>query len=73
LLKLIEKALREHRAEPGEVTGFVLITFRDGEAMITAEVSDGDEAAQNIVAGLGAALEEGPDDDDEIGPCAGQA
>ena len=74
MLKLIEEAIREHRAEPGEVTGFLLITFRDGEAMLTAEASDGDEVAQNIIQGIEAALDESPDDeDDEIGPCAGQA
>ncbi len=75
--KLIEKALREHREEHGDVTGFLLITFRDGEAMLTAQASEGDEVAQEVIAGIEAALSDpmsaADDDEDEIGICAGQA
>ncbi len=75
--KLIEKALREHREEHGEVTGFLLITFRDGEAMLTAQASDCDEVAREVIEGIEAALSDpmspADDDEDEIGICAGQA
>jgi hypothetical protein len=77
LHKLIEKALREHREEHGEVTGFLLITFRDGEAMLTAQASDCDEVAREVIEGIEAALSDpmspADDDEDEIGICAGQA
>ena len=75
--KLIEKALREHREEQGEVTGYLLITFRDGEAMLTGQASDCDEIAQEVIEDIQAALSNpmSPADDaeDEIGICAGQA
>jgi hypothetical protein len=77
LHKLIEKALREHREEHGEVTGFLLITFRDGEAMLTGQASDCDEVAQEVIDEIGAALlnpaSRADDAEDEIGVCAGQA
>jgi len=56
LHKLIEKALREHREEQGEVTGYLLITFRDGEAMLTGQASDCDEVAQEVIESIEAAL-----------------
>ena len=77
LHKLIEKALREHREEQGDVTGFLLITFRDGEAMLTAQASDCDEVARDVIDSIEAALLDpmspATDADDEIGLCAGQA
>ena len=77
LHKLIEKALREHREEHGDVTGFLLITFRDGEALLTAQASECDEVAQKVIEGIEAALSEpispADDEEDEIGVCAGQA
>ncbi len=77
LRKLIEKALREHREEQGEVTGYLLITFRDGEAMLTGEASDCDEVAQEVIHSIQAALLDpmsaANDPEDEIGLCAGQA
>jgi len=48
LRKLIEKAVREHRDEQGQITGFMLIPFRDGEAMMTAEASDCDKDTQEV-------------------------
>ena len=75
--KLIEKALREHREEQGEVTGYLLITFRDGEAMLTGQASDCDEVAQEVIEGIEAALSNpmsaADDAEDDIGICAGQA
>jgi hypothetical protein len=75
--RLIEKALREHQDEQGEITGYMLITFRDGEAMVTGEASDGDEVAQEVIGGIEAALLDPAcacdDADDEIGVCAGHA
>jgi hypothetical protein len=77
LHKLIEKALREHREEQGEMTGFLLITFRDGEAMLTARASDCDDVAREVIDSIEAALLDpmspATDADDEIGLCAGQA
>jgi hypothetical protein len=77
LRKLIEKALQDHLDEQGELTGFMLITFRDGEAMVTAEAQEGDAIAQEVIGGIEAALlnpECACDDaDDEIGICAGHA
>ncbi len=75
--KLIEKALREHREEQGEVTGYLLITFRDGEAMLTGQASDCDEVAQEVIEGIEAALSNpmsaADDAEDDIGICAGEA
>ena len=75
--KLIEKALREHREEQGEVTGYLLITFRDGEAMLTGQASDCDEVAQEVIEGIEAALANpmsaADDAEDDIGICAGEA
>ena len=77
LHNLIEKALREHRDEQGEVTGFLLITFQDGEAMLTGQASDCDEVAQEVIDSIEAALSDpmsaANDPEDEIGVCAGQA
>jgi hypothetical protein len=74
--KLIEKALREHLDEQGEITGYMLITFCDGEAMVTGEASEGDEDAQQVINGIEAALDPtcaGDDAEDAIGVCAGHA
>ena len=75
--KLIEKALREHREEQEEVTGYLLITFRDGEAMLTGQASDCDEVAQEVIESIEAALSNpmsaADDAEDDIGICAGEA
>ena len=75
--KLIEKALQEHLHEQGEITGYMLITFRDGEAMVSGLASEGDEAAQDVISGIEAALQDPAcacdDADDAIGLCAGHA
>jgi hypothetical protein len=77
LRKLIEKALREHQDEQGDITGYMLITFRDGEAMISGEASDGDEVAQGIISEIEAALLNPScacdNEEDEIGRCVGHA
>ena len=77
LRKLIEKALREHQDEQGEITGYMLITFRDGEAMISGEASDGDEVAQQVISEIEEALLNPScacdNEEDEIGRCAGHA
>ena len=75
--KLIEKALREHQEEQGEITGYMLITFQDGEAMISGEASEGDEVAQQIISEIEAALLSPPcacgNEQDEIRRCSGHA
>ena len=75
--KLIEEAVREHQDEQGEITGYMLITFRDGEAMISGEASEGDELAQHIIGDIEAALlapsHACDNEEDEIGRCVGHA
>ena len=75
--KLIEKALREHHEEQGEITGYMLITFQDGEAMISGEASDGDEVAQQIISEIETSLLNPAYaceiEQDEIGRCSGHA
>ena len=75
--KLVEKALREHQNEQGEITGYMLITFQDGEAMISGEASEGDEVAQQIISEIEAALLNPAcaceNEQDEIGRCSGHA
>jgi hypothetical protein len=77
LRKLIEKALREHQQEQEDITGYMLITFQDGEAMISGEASEGDEVAQQIISEIEAALLNPPcaceNEHDEIGRCTGHA
>jgi hypothetical protein len=77
LRKLIEQVVREHLDEQGEITGYMLITFRDGEAMVTGEAHDGDEVAQEVIGGIEAALLDPACAcdvaGDEIGICAGHA
>jgi hypothetical protein len=77
LRKLIEKALREHQEEQGDITGYMLITFQDGEAMISGKASDGDEVAQQIISEIEEALLNPScacdNEEDEIGRCAGHA
>ncbi len=57
--------------------GYLLITFRDGEAMLTGEASDCDEFAQEVIGSIQAALLDpmsaANDSEDEIGLCTGQA
>jgi hypothetical protein len=77
LRKLIEKAVREHQDEQGEITGYMLITFRDGEAMISGQASEGDEIAQGVIGEIEAVLLNPvcacDDEEDAIGRCAGHA
>jgi hypothetical protein len=78
LRKLIEQVLREHLDEQGEITGYMLITFRDGEAIVTGEASEADRVDQEVIGGIEAALLEptcafDAADDDAIGVCAGHA
>lgn len=68
--KLI-KVVREHRAAQGQCTGYFLVTFCDGKAVISGE-TDGSDAAMEIVQFLADAIGT-KDDDDEIGPCRGTA
>jgi hypothetical protein len=69
--KLI-KAVRKHRAARGECTGYFLVTFCDGQAVISGETDGGDDVATEIVQFLADAIGN-KDDDDEIGPCRGTA
>ncbi len=75
--KRLERALREHREEPGAITGYLVITFRDGRAYMTGEASDGDEVAQTMIEGVMEAIEAPPtgaeDEGDAIGVCLGTA
>jgi hypothetical protein len=55
----------------------MLITFQDGEAMISGEASDSDEVAQQIISEIEEALLNPScacdNEEDEIGRCAGHA
>ena len=60
-----------------QITGYMPITFQDGEAMISGEASDGDEVAQQIISEIEEALLNpscaSDNEEDEIGRCAGHA
>ncbi|HEX2552278.1 MAG TPA: hypothetical protein VHL98_01160 [Microvirga sp.] len=75
--KALQRALRDHLQSEGQITGFMVVTFRDGVAAITSDASDNDEAAQRVLETLAVALLEpaspAEDPDDEIGVCAGTA
>ncbi len=75
--KRFGRALREHQDEPGAITGYLVITFRDGRAYMTGEASDGDEVAQTMIEGVMEAIEApcgcAEDADDAIGVCLGHA
>lgn len=75
--KALQRALRDHLQSEGQITGFMVVTFRDGVAAITSDASDNDEAAQKVLGTLAEALLEpvspAQDADDEIGICAGSA
>ncbi len=77
LRKLIENALREHQEEQGELTGYMLITVQDGEAMISGEARDSDEVAQQIISEIETSLLNPACaceiEQDEIGRCSGHA
>jgi hypothetical protein len=69
--KLIE-AVREHRAAQGECTGYFLVTFCNGQAVVSGEADGADEVATEIIRVLADCMgEEG--DNDAIGPCRGRA
>ncbi|MPR07343.1 hypothetical protein [Microvirga tunisiensis] len=74
--KLIQKAPLRHLREQGEPTGALLITFRDGQPQMTGLIDEADETAEAIITAIMNAVSE-PDaadeNDDPIGPCAGQA
>ena len=75
--KRLGRVLREHQDEPGAITGYLVITFRDGRAYMTGEASDADELARTMIDGVIEAIEAPPnaaaDDGDAIGPCMGHA
>jgi hypothetical protein len=74
--KLIQTALVRHLREQGEPTGALLIIFRDGQPQITGLIDEADETAEVIITAIMSAISE-PDaadeNEDTIGPCAGQA
>jgi hypothetical protein len=74
--KLIQKALVRHLREQGEPTGALLITFRDGQPQMTGLIDKADDTAEAIITAIMSAISE-PDaadeNEDTIGPCAGQA
>jgi hypothetical protein len=74
--KLIQKALLRHLREQGELTGALLMTFRDGQPQMIGLIDDADETAEAIITAIVKAISEpyaADEDDDPIGPCAGQA
>jgi len=75
--KRLDKVVREHLEEPGRITGYLLITFRDGQPLMTGQASDADEVAQTMIEGVMEAIDaplSGADDEgDPIGICWGTA
>ncbi len=75
--KDLQRAVREHLQQKGEITGYMVVTFRDGIATFSSDAGDGDEAAQEILEAIATALIEpmspADDQDDAIGVCAGTA
>jgi hypothetical protein len=74
--KLIQKALLRHLREQGEPTGALLITFRNGRPQMTGLIDEADETAEAMITAIMSAISEpepADEDDDPIGPCAGQA
>ena len=75
--KRLGRVLREHQHEPGAITAYLVITFRDGRAYMTGEASDADEVARTMIDGVIEAIEAphpaADDDGDAIGPCMGHA
>lgn len=75
--KAIQRALRDHLQSEGQITGFMVVTFRDGVATITSDASDNDEVAQEVLETIAVAILDpaspADDSDDGIGVCAGNA
>jgi len=75
--KAFQRAVQLHLEQKGEITGYMIVTFRDGIATFTSDAGDSDEAAQEILEAIAIALTEpahpADDHDDEIGICAGSA
>jgi hypothetical protein len=76
--KAFQRAVEQQLDQDGEITGYMVVTFRDGVATFSSDASEGDEPAQEILAAIATALTEpesvaADDDDDAIGVCAGSA
>ncbi len=75
--KALQRALRDHLQPDGQITGYMVVTFRDGVATITSDASDNDEAAQEVLETIALAILDpaspAEDASDEIGICAGNA
>ena len=75
--KALQRALRDHLQPDGQITGYMVVTFRDGVATITSDASDNDEAAQEVLETIPLAILDpaspAEDASDEIGICAGNA
>ncbi len=67
--KLLD-AVREHREAQGPCTGYFLVTFRNGQAVVSGDSDRHDAVASEIIRLLADAMGE---DDDGIGPCEGCA
>lgn len=74
--KELEEMVREHQEAQGEFTGYFLVTFKDGAAVVSGLSRDDDLAAE-IIGALSDALGEGENEPaqcrDTIGECWGHA
>jgi hypothetical protein len=74
--KELEEMVREHQEAQGEFTGFFLVTFKDGAAVVSGHARNDDLAAE-IIGALSDALGEGESEPahgrDTIGECWGHA
>ena len=67
----LEEAVREHRDAQSGLTGYFLVTFSNGQAVVSGQSDAEDEIAAEIIRILADAM--GEEAGDEIGPCAGRA
>lgn len=69
--KLI-KAVQRHRRVQGKPTGYFLVTFKEGQAVVSGETDGFDDTAAEIIRVLGDCMGDEPQED-EIGICLGTA
>ena len=70
--KLI-KAVQEHMSRQHRSSGFFLVTFQDGQAIVSGETDGEDATAGEIIRLLADCMTDEADDQDAIGPCLGTA
>ncbi len=71
------RAVQEHLRRHGQCSGFFLVTFENGEAIVSAETRGDDGLATEVIGLLAKCMDEDvtevDTDMDAIGPCWGSA